>query len=320
VPRIAALVVAVALIVGALIVRSHRDTAARRGPYRLTCATEMADVCRALGGARTTVTIEPAGVTSDRLIGLAEGADPGFDGWLAAGPWVRIVSSARANAGRSIVTHPRDARTLAHTRIAIIGWRDRLDALRQSCGGPLTWRCLGDAAARSTWKANHGKDAWGLLKLALPDPPTESAGLIGLTGATIDFGPLPSLAPADLAQVDKYQKMLDAIRRAAPSPVPSISTMLSTGPAVVDVLVGFEADIAPLLQASARRNDLEVVYLSPVLDVPAVLISLRSGEPSNLSTALVDSGWTKTETAKSMPLPPGEILGGLRQAWKDATG
>ncbi|MBA3653843.1 MAG: hypothetical protein H0W70_06570, partial [Actinobacteria bacterium] len=67
--RIAALVAAVALIAGALVLRSRWDENQRRGTYRLTCATELADACRTLDPTAFAVTVEPAGTTTDRLIG-----------------------------------------------------------------------------------------------------------------------------------------------------------------------------------------------------------------------------------------------------------
>src|SRR5436309_11901831 len=98
--RLGALVLAVAMVVGAVVARRHIDRAAV--VVRLTCATELADVCGRLPG-RVKVTIAPAGTTADRLTALAPGADPGLDGWLTPGPWPQLVDAARVAASREPV-------------------------------------------------------------------------------------------------------------------------------------------------------------------------------------------------------------------------
>jgi hypothetical protein len=311
--RIAALVVAAALIAGALIVRSNRDTAARRGPYRLTCATELADACHALEGAKVAVTIEPAGTTTDRLVGLAAGADPGFDGWLAAGRWSEMVTDARRAAAANAVTGPRTI--VGGGRVAVAVWRSRVDVLRKACGGALNWKCLGDAAARVTWAANGGSPAWGPIKIALPNPLNESAGLAGLAAATAGFIGSTTFVPADLQQNDGYLRWLTSLARSIPQPSPDFVTMLTAGAAVADAYIGLDAEINGILRTAAKQSEVEVVYLSPVVDVDVVLTrAARDGraEPDGLKGAL--SGWTKRKTD---PNPPATALAGLRVLWRD---
>src|SRR5581483_2548175 len=95
--RIVAFAVAIAMVVGSLVLRSHFDRSNRA--LRLTCSTELADACQRLGHG-TRVTVEAAGVTADRLSALPDGEDPGLDGWLVAGPWPGAVDAARQSAGR----------------------------------------------------------------------------------------------------------------------------------------------------------------------------------------------------------------------------
>src|SRR4051794_16732215 len=93
--RLGALVLAVAMVAGAIFVRGHIDRS--RSTFRLTCATELEDACRTMGhGAE--VTVEPAGTTADRLIALPPDDDPGLDAWLAPGPWPQVVDAARPSA------------------------------------------------------------------------------------------------------------------------------------------------------------------------------------------------------------------------------
>lgn len=314
IPRIGAILVAVALVVGALVIRSNRDAEKAKGPYRLTCATELAEACRALPAADVTVTVEPAGVTADRVTALVAGADPGFDGWLAGGRWATAVAEARRAAGLPSVT--TNASVVGHTKLAVVVWSDRLAALRQACGAPLTWRCLGDAAARGTWKANKGQEAWGPVKIAMADPVTETAGLIGLAAATVGFDANVSLVPADLAQNDPYQKWLTGFARALQGPPPSLAEVLTSGAALADVYIGLDSEVAPVVATSARRGEVEVVYLSPVFDVEAVLAGGSRSVPKGLAAAVQNAGFT-ARAAGPTALPAAGNLAGLRTLWKD---
>jgi hypothetical protein len=313
--RIAALVVAIGLIVVALVIRSNRDAEKRLGPYRLTCAAELADACRSLPTSEVTVTIEPGGVTADRLIALATGSDTGFDGWLTAGRWTRMVAETRTAAGVAPLTDKSSV--LGHTRVGVVGWRDRFGVLRKGCGGGLSWRCVGDAAARGTWKANGGPDTWGLVKVALADPVTESAGLAGLAAATAGFDASLVFGGADPAQNDGYQRWLTGLAKAVPRPSPSIAAILTAGPAVADIYIGLETEIASVVGTSARRNDVEIVYLPPVVDIEAVMVSPTRATPAKLAAAVRKAGWSQDPDKAAMPLPPNGALAGLRGLWKD---
>src|SRR5438874_13122849 len=95
--RLGALVVAVAMVVGSLVLRARIDRG--RTTARLTCTTELETACRNIGHG-VKVTIEPAGVTADRLTGLDPGADAGLDGWMTPGPWPQAVDADRRGAGQ----------------------------------------------------------------------------------------------------------------------------------------------------------------------------------------------------------------------------
>jgi hypothetical protein len=302
--RISAAVAAVALIVIAIVVRRGHEEEAKLGPYRLTCATEFADVCRSVATTDVAVTVEPATTTADRVAAAAAPAgaavDLGFDGWL---------SSAGFAAGG-------DTKVLGHSRLAVVGWRERINALRQACGGTLSWRCLGDASARRTWKANAGQESWGLVKIVVPDPATEAAGLVALATMTLGFDPKLTLSTAVLSQADDYQRWLRGVANATVQPAPTIESILAAGPAVADIYVGIDADVTPVVQSSARRNDVEVVYLAPVFDIEAQLVTTNRKPPSRLTDALRTAGWTERAAENTVALPPG--VGSLRDVWREA--
>jgi hypothetical protein len=315
--RIGALVVAVALVVGALVVRSNRDAEEKRGPYRLTCASELAEACRALSSVDVNVTVEAAGMTADRLIALPAGADTGFDGWLAGGRWTAMVAEARRAVSAEPVTDAGKA--LGSTRVSVAVWRDRATVLRTKCGGTLTWKCIGDAAARGTWAANGGRSEWGLVKIALADPLSESAGLVGLAAATAGYIGADTFVPVDLGANDPYLAWLTGLAKAVPRPSPGIEPILTSGPSVADVYIGLDAEIRSVLRTAARQGDVEVVNLSPVFAVDAMLAGLATNPrktPKGLDDAVRGAGWLESVTGAE-PLPAAGALAGLRQLWKD---
>ena len=314
--RLAAAGVAVVLIVVALVIRNRHDEQAKQGPYRLTCATEFEQICGRLAGKDIAVAVEPASTTADRVGALVPGDDPGFDGWLSAGRWNDMVVALRQAAG---ATGYRGRPTvLGHSRVAIVGWRDRLGVLRQACGGALNWKCIGDAAARGTWKANGGPESWGPLKLALADPSTESSGLAGLVAATGGFDAALLTGQVDPRANDAFVRWLGGLARARTQPVPDIASVLSSGPAVADVVVGLEAEMQPVVAESARRADVEVAYLSPVLDVDAVMVAASSrAVPDRIRVAVRDRGWAPAPAPSTGPFPPAAVVAALRGLWKD---
>jgi hypothetical protein len=317
VKQIGALVAAVALVVIALVIRSQRDHEKSLGPYRLTCATEFADACRALDPAKVAVTIEPAGATADRLSNAPVDTDVGFDGWLAASPWVGMVNDARSGRGLDAVTG--DLAMLGRTRVAVAIWRNRGIALRQACSGAPTWKCIGDVAGRTTWKASGGDASWGDVKIALADPVVESTGLTGLASATAGYVGSTAIVPDQLAQNDAYLKWLGALAHAVPRPTPDFAAILTQGPAVADLYIGLEAGINSVLNTSARKNDVEVVYLSPVFDVQAVLadaVFTHRKTPDTIADAVRQAGWVRSAPGTSPPLAAGPVAG-LRRLWQD---
>lgn len=318
--RLGALFVAIGLVAIALVIRSQRHTHATQAssPYRLTCATEFADVCRPLATAKLSVTIEAAGVTADHLASLPAATDPGFDAWLAAGPWADIATATRASTGGAPVTAaPAD---VGHSRVAVAVWRDRGGILRTGCGGTLSWKCIGDAAGRDHWSSNGGDASWGDVKIALADPAIDSGGLLGLAAATAAYVGSTTFSPADLSQNDAYQKWLGGLAGAIPRPAPVIAAVLAQGPAAADLYVGLDATITPVVNTSARRADIEVVYLSPVFDVPALLApSAMSSRavPRGIADAVRKAGWAPATQPQAVPAPSAAILAGLRRMWQD---
>ncbi|MDQ4133181.1 MAG: hypothetical protein M3179_08260, partial [Actinomycetota bacterium] len=79
--RVLAVLAAVAMVAGAVVVRSRLDDGDSDGVAgRLTCGPELEAVCERLRrdqGDGLTIVVEPAGVTAERL--AAAPGDPGLD-------------------------------------------------------------------------------------------------------------------------------------------------------------------------------------------------------------------------------------------------
>jgi hypothetical protein len=285
--RLAAAGVAVLLIVGALIIRSRREEEERKGPFRLTCATEFAQVCSALPG--VAVTIEPAAQT-------AAAEDPSYEAWLAGGQWTASTAD-----------------NLGYTRVAMAIWRDRAGALRRACG-TITSRCIGDAAARVQWTATKGETAWGPVKIAFADPLRESSGLAALASTTVGFLGTADFVPAQLDADDAYLGWLAALKKAL---VPqSLASVLTQGPGAADMYIGLDTEVTPAVAQAARRSELEVVYLAPVeFEARLVTASGARDAPPALIAALRTAGWASDRQQSSTP--SAAALAGLRRIWKD---
>ena len=159
---------AVAMIVGALVVRGRLDdeNVDAGQVYRLVCAADLDRVCADLDDAfpgRVDVTVEGAGATADRLRRLD--GDPELDGWLVADPWPALVDEAR-RAGSLPPLFATEAAPLARSPLVIVAWKDRAAAL-----------------ARRVPAARWGGSAWAM-------PPADPSAKVGHADAARDgIGP-----------------------------------------------------------------------------------------------------------------------------------
>ena len=317
--RLLAIVAAVAMIAGALVIRHHRDqrAATDTSKLRLVCATELATLCDALAGVAET-SVEPEATTFDRLANLPPGSPPGLDGWLTIGEWPSVMDNGRESAGRgSRVFH--NYRGLGGSPITMAIYPDRADVLRAKCGSEIAWKCLGDAAAAKTWSALGGPAQWGPIKIGLPDPATSGAGPTVVAGATAGYFNRSALATADLED-DRYGDWLSGLAHGV-EPHQSLQTMLSAGAAVLDAYLSTEAEIRPAVAASARQPKPVLIYPAPMA-YANIEVSTVGGRGSALDrlfegggrgiTTLRSEGWGNSQPAAA------ELLPALRNAWLEA--
>ncbi|MEO7442749.1 MAG: hypothetical protein ABIW46_04375 [Acidimicrobiales bacterium] len=285
--RLASIGAAVAMVVGAIAVRGRLDDRDERSTtvLRLVCSTEMAGPCRELaaGDDRIRLTVETAETTGDRLEGAD--SDPGFDGWLVAGPWPTFVAEARQRAGREPLVGT--SLVLARSPVGLLVWPDRAAVLGPRCGGTITWRCLGDVAG-ARWSDLGGPEQWGPVKPGHPSVGT-AEGLSVVGAATVGFFDRSDVTRVDLDD-DGYRVWLARLERNAGGRPPSpVEAMLLQGPASFDAVGAIEATALPLLARSARPDKPTAIYPSPMVTADVVL-GTTSGRAGELLSMLVSGG------------------------------
>ncbi len=152
--RLAALAAAVAMVAGAWALRdavagddgSGGDGGDAPEQLRLRCATELSDVCDRIVAERRDVTlsVEDPGATADALAELPAGDDPGFDLWLADGPWAAMSADDRSFAGTSGEVLGEPSEVLGRSPSVIVVQEQRSAGLADACGGTITWSCVGE--------------------------------------------------------------------------------------------------------------------------------------------------------------------------------
>ena len=307
--RVLALVAAAAMVGGSLAVRSRLDRREedRANPLRVVCAAELGPVCDALDRERALVSVEAAGVTADRL-GRSTGEDPGVDGWLVPAPWPEIVDGQRRS--RQLVPlFPEVTSPLARSPLVLVARRTLADGLAARCGGPLGWKCLGEAAAAGAAKPGHA------------DPSVDGVGALVLGQATAAYFGRGDLSTIDLDDPD-FARWLTAVERAAPPSASGgspLNEMLGTNFAVYDAVGTVEAEAVPVLAVSAARDRVVLLYPSPMATADVVLAS-RGGNTSRRAAdvaggdvtrrALAGGGWrVEGVTRTTEPaLPPANGL------------
>lgn len=289
--RLLALLAAIGLIVGAVVVRGVLDdeddgtgSAPRAGePLRVVCATEVAAACEVLDPREYEVTEEDAAVTADRMSGSE---DPGIDAWIVPAPWPAMVDDVRVRAGRD--ARFEDATVVARSPLAIVAGGDPGD-----CG----WRCIGD----------------GTDRLGAPAP-TSGFGLLLLGAAATDWFGTADFATNDFDPV--FRSWITGLADRIVVTADPVTRMLQSR-AFFDLAVSFEADAARTLDAASadRREGLSLQYPRPVTYLDATVAAV--GDASRalvdvIGAELVARGWMPPE-ATPTGLPRPGVLVALRE-------
>ena len=245
------------------------------------------------------LTVEPMGVTADRLTALADGEDPGMDGWLVGGPWPQNVDAARQAAGRQ----PLFAGTttpVANSPLVAMAAAGRLPTLRQACD----WLCIAKAAGPH---------------MNIPDPASSAAGVAVLGAVSDELFKGRSFDRNDPDLLSALARLHDATKLPAAD---AMATVLTT-PSLTDLAAGAEAEAMSVLATAADRNGAVVLYPSKVVaDVELGTIG-ASGSAGDLGRLVRGSAGAKALTEARWrvgPPPPGTttdpgVLAALRSLW-----
>ncbi|MDQ3146048.1 MAG: hypothetical protein M3R01_03785, partial [Actinomycetota bacterium] len=270
-------------------------------PLRLTCATELEEVCRGLDA---DVSVADAPDTAEAL-SVVDAGDVGLDAWLVPDPWPAIVDETRQAANLPTL-FPADLTPLARSPLVLLGDPDDL----ADCG----WRCLGEQVAAD-------------LRLGWRSPLGSSVGLLTLGAAASGWFDGPDFASNDFGE-DGFDAWLSGLVEGARPDRSPIGTSL-VRPAEFPAAVSWEADAAALIDEAApdRLGGRELLYPEPVATLDAVLAStagetdLDVAEP--IADALLELGWRPADgddRDPSLPATDGLPAAGVLIALRNEVG
>ncbi len=323
VKRILALLLAIALVVGAALLRraltdDEADGDAPRSAADTTavCDDTLVAACREAGFAE--VTGEAPGATADRL---ARGEALGADLWVTSEPWPAMVPVLADPSGRA----PADApvtEPVASTRLVLVGWPERVDATKAACDGSAAWRCVGDLVGKA-WGDVGGQTGWGTVTVGI-DPVSSTSGLLTVAAATRGWflaadPPVADIATNDLDGDDAYRDWLTGLARASAVRGPGTGTALDRfvrTPAGASMVTALEADAKRVLSTAAGADRFRIEVPEPAATTSVVVWGDGgNGVVDQLRAALEDRGWGRAGAGSAASLPKPGVMVQLRDRW-----
>ena len=335
--RLLALALAVGLVLGAMQLRERvfgtgAGAAAPPAPddLRVACVAELAAVCEALDTSSPAL-IEQASSTVQRF------SDPElpFDVWLTLAPWPELAADTRVRSGHGELAEQRSD-VLARSPVVIAAQNNRVEALRGTCEGTVSWRCLAEHAD-TPWEDLGGESGWGRVKVGLDHPAERAGGLLALAQATASYFEGASYNSRSLGSPDFFSWVSDlAAAAGAESDQSPFERMLLTGTADYEFVGELEARAVPLLARSPGRAE-QITILRPEPIVTADVVAVGYGDAAQASVEqiveqvtapLADNGWRGAGgeqpselEAIAMPdsngVPSPATLETLRQTWDE---
>jgi hypothetical protein len=350
VKRLAALLAAVGMIAGAVLVRGWLDDRRGSGGDRATgasvqltlvCVTELAGVCEQLASREPGLRVRTEELTttvSTLTGGDLDARSSEIDGWLTLAPLPEVVDEQRVRAGLQPVLTGQVG-PLARSPLVLVVWNDRRAALEATCPDRvISWRCLG-AIAGEPWTQHGGTVTWGAVKPGHPAPDRSAVGWLALAGAAASWFGRADYAANDFAD-PAFRQWLEKLERGVPSfPAPPrtpVDEMLSKGPGTFDVAASTEAAATGAIARSRVKDRLSVIYPVPSSTADVVLATVAGSdgedrlrrllESRDAAEVLADQGWRVAGredaaggTAEPLPptngLPRPGVLQALRNLW-----
>jgi len=297
VKRALAVISAVAMIGLSLFVRGRIDdkgsgssTSSSSSALTIACIPELATECQVIASDKVKVTIEDATTTLPKL--------DQYDGWLTLDPWPAIAQvQQQSNGGGTPIN-------LGSSILQVAVVKDRAAALTATCGGTITWKCLGERRGQQ-WSSLGGDASWGPLKVGLP-PKQSATGLLLYADAIASYFGRVDYGTNDFdAEFIAWQSNLrGAFGEPAPfdtfvAQLPAAYTAVGATSAQTLTRVGAKADRISLVDATARA----VVVLAPMNGRDLKTLAKSSA----LQQALQADGWSGDPNAPS-GLPAAGVL------------
>ena len=308
--RLATVVVAVALVVGAFLLRRNvieggdDEPDATDGPdpaTELVCLTELEAVCGVLGTAHPelAVTVEDARATLDRVAG-----GESVPLWLTFEPFPAMAGALTAGD------------VLGATELAIATPPGRQDVLAAKCADQPLWRCVGDLAG----------DEWGevpgVIEPSVGDAGTTAGGLASFAAAVAGYFDTTQLSRTMWETEPEFIPWVQRLVRAVPVDELTAGTPVGTmliRQSAVNVAGTSDAEVTALGEPG---TSVERSYPEPSMWLQAVLAAPAGAEiPRDLATdaaaALLDAGWAPPDPTAQTPLPSATAMLALRGLWEE---
>ena len=309
--RLLAVLAAVALVAGALVLRSalagddgsSDDEGPAGGPpdggYQVLCDADLGDAaCEAVAALDEVAEVEVL-TADDAVAALTEGAAQTWDAWLTLDPWPDMLDVARGEATLTPTTGTERV-PVASSTSALLARADDLD-----CPAPVTWACLADAA---TGGADIGMPALG----SAGGPLVLGLAATGLEG-TVDFGIGAVLGgPVE----DQLADLLDSADPGTLAEQDDLATRPGTYQAIatIDGLAGPTAETP-----QGEQQGLAALALDPAATLGVVLAPLGPEGPGavdrlrdqvtgqTVTDGLAEAGWSG-DAARTTGLPAPDLL------------
>jgi len=327
--RALAVVVAIALIVGAIFLRRQLDDPSVADPgtpggsdsgRTAICTPEVAAACQTMGLA--SVTVELPGVTAARL--ARSGGTLGADLWVAPSFWSAMVTELARQTGNDSPVALTMSPTLARSGLAFVTRSDRARALAAACASPADWACITSRAGDS-WSSLGGSATWGSFTVGIDDI-TTTAGLMSVAAATVAHFGRSALATNDFDDDDTFGPALNKLGSAAPTSTAGGTTPLERYlriPATASSVTEINAVAEPAVAASRDAPSIERTIPNVAVVADLVIAGnadfINSLDRPRWTAALKAAGWSLPE-ATDLPaeggLPSAGVLVALTARWK----
>lgn len=300
--RLGALVVAVALIAGAILANraihdddSPSDDDSPAAKVRVTCATEFAAACKTLDA---DVTVEAPGRT---VAALVADPTPTFDLWITSEPWPEL---AAVRAGRPVGLG--ESTRLAASPLGAVTTAQRATEFAAACGGDVAGKCLLTTARRLGLRSTNETST--LLTFA------------AMLSGWDDLPPAPDLGTTDLEVADAFNTAFARAKAEAQENTSPIRAMLTQR--LFDVALDLNA--FSQLDVAANKAEFKQLRLAPIVAVAvAVEADTATGRGaterigrSAIISAITATGWSDT-IPDTPPLPDPAVLDYLASKWNN---